>query len=167
MNKARLTDGLAKQHALLKGRQELVQAALDKLTVEMAPLAAELQQLNAELEVVDNAILLFDPKANIASIRPRVKQPRITPLPRGAPLRHAFKMLRDSQGSFTTVEIMDDVLKQHGHTDAPYKVRESIRRSLNRGLEDREKKGWIRSLNVDDGARRWQFVPKASGQISR
>lgn len=163
MNKARLTDGLAKQHALLKGRKDLVQAAVDKLAAEMAPLTAELKQLDAELEIVDKAILLFDPDANIGNIRPRVKQPRINPLPRGSPLRHALKMLRDTQETFSTVEIMDDLLRHHGHTDASYKVRESIRRSINRGLEDRERKGWIRSLDRDGGARRWQFVPKASG----
>lgn len=162
MNKARLTDGLTQQHALLKGRRQLVQAAFDKLTAEIEPLAAELDRLNEEIAVIDNAILLFNPGADIINIRPRIKQPRITPLPRGAPLKHALKLLRDSQQALTTVEIMDDVLQTHGQENVSVKVRESIRRSINRGLEAREAKGWIRTVDVDGGARRWQFVPKGT-----
>jgi hypothetical protein len=115
---------------------------------------AQLRRLVTELDTIDAAIRLFDPTADLGSIKQRLYPPRHQAF-RGEMMRHAMGALRLAQGPVTSRDIAITVMKGRGLNPDDLELFATIRKRVGACLWNLKKNGLAREVPMVGDLKGW------------
>ena len=128
---------------------------------EIEHLGAEARTLQAKLDHVDATIRIFDPDADVGSIKDRPYPPR-HPMVKGEMLNHLYDALRNATTPLSSAELSDRVMVARGLNPDDRGLRQIMRRRVVNALSDLRSKEVARSEPATDGLLVWSFIPRSA-----
>ena len=115
---------------------------------------AQLRRLVTELDTIDAAIRLFDPTADLGSIKQRLYPPRHQAF-RGEMMRHVMGALRLAQGPVTSRDIAITVMKGRGLNPEDKEVANTIRKRVGACMWKLKTQGVAREVAIIGDLKGW------------
>jgi hypothetical protein len=142
MENEHVLGGLTRKRAEIAGQIEHAQAALRKLV--------------EALDVVDAAIRIFDPEADLTAIRPRQYPPRHQAF-RGEMMRHVMECLRTAKAPVTNREIAVVVMKARGLNPEDGELLVTIRKRVGACMFKLKQQGVVREVAGVGDLKEWRL----------
>jgi hypothetical protein len=141
MENEHVIGGLARKRAEIAGQIQHTQAALRKLVTE--------------LDAIDAAIRIFDPTADVASIKPKAYPPRHAAF-RGEMMRHVMGCLRVATEPVTSRNIAAVVMKACGLNPDDAELLVTIRKRVGACIWKLKQSGFVREVPIAGELKGWR-----------
>jgi hypothetical protein len=140
MENEHVIGGLIRKRAEIAGQIEHTQAALRKLVTE--------------LDAIDAAIRIFDPTADISSIKTRAYPPRHAAF-RGEMMPHVMGCLRAASEPVTSRDIAVVVMKARGLNPDDADLSVTIRKRVGACMWKLKQSGYVREVQIAGELKGW------------
>jgi hypothetical protein len=140
MENEHVIGGLTRKRAEIAGQIEHTQAALRKLVTE--------------LDAIDAAIRIFDPTADIATIKSKAYPPRHAAF-RGEMMRHVMGCLRTASEPVTSRDIATVVMKARGLNPDDAELAVTIRKRVGACMWKLKQSGFVREAPIAGELKGW------------
>jgi hypothetical protein len=141
MENEHVIGGLTRKRAEIAGQIEHTQAALRKLVTE--------------LDAIDAAIRIFDPTADVSSIKTRAYPPRHAAF-RGEMMRHVMGCLRVATQPVTSRDITFVVMKARGLNAEDAELLVTIRKRVGACMWKLKQSGYVREVQIVGDLKGWE-----------
>jgi len=140
MENEHVISGLTRKRAEIAGQIEHTQAAMRKLV--------------NELDAIDAAIRIFDPQADIATIKPKAYPPRHAAF-RGEMMRHVMGCLRTASEPVTSRDIAIVVMRARGLNPDDAELAVTIRKRVGACMWKMKQSGYVREVAIAGDLKGW------------
>ena len=140
MENEHVLGGLTRKRAEIAGQIEHTQAALRKLVTD--------------LDAIDAAIRIFDPEADIGSIKAKAYPPRHAAF-RGEMMRHVMGCLRVASEPVTSRDIATVVMKARGLNPEDAGLAVTIRKRVGACMWKLKQAGYARDVPITGDLKGW------------
>jgi hypothetical protein len=140
MENEHVISGLTRKRAEIAGQIEHTQATLRKLVTE--------------LDAIDAAIRIFDPEADIATIKPKAYPPRHAAF-RGEMMRHVMGCLRMATEPLTSRDIATVVMQARGLNPEDAELLVTIRKRVGACIWKLKQSGYVREVAIAGELKGW------------
>lgn len=118
---------------------------------------SEINKLNQSLSALDSTIKLFSPEIDLRSHRSKVIRERNRFFKNGECIRLILDVLREADEPLTPVAITDQIIALKSLSIDNIET-EHVRNTVYAALTANEKKGLIKQIKADTGAKTWALT---------